>query len=130
MAGIDWNRAWRAASRWLKQGIGLLFARPAVWFSLALVESLATAWLGSADVVAVFLSLLVFAFFLCSILLLAWRVALRPGTPFSELALDWAGVVGRIFLVSFPLAALIFALAAAAYVVGPFSLFLWSAVWP
>ena len=130
MAGVDWNRAWQTASRWLKQGTGLLFARPALWLGLASLESLATAWLGSRDVVGIFLSLLVFAFFLCSIYLLAWRVALRPSVPFSELALAWAGAAGRIFLVSLPLAAMILALAAAAYIVGPFSLFLWSAVWP
>jgi hypothetical protein len=129
MAGIDWYRAWQAASRWLKQGTGLLFARPALWLGLASLESLATAWLGSRDVVGMFLSLFVFAFFLCSVYLLAWRVALRPGVPLSELASGWASAVGRIFMVSVPLAAMILALAAAAYLVGPFALFLWFAVW-
>lgn len=129
MAGIDWYRAWHAASRWLKQGTGLLFARPALWLGLASLESLATAWLGSRDVVGMFLYLFVFAFFLCSVYLLAWRVALRPGVPLSELASGWAGAVGRIFLVSVPLAAMILALAAAAYLVGPFAIFLWFAVW-
>lgn len=129
MAGIDWNRAWQTASRWLKQGTGLLFARPGLWFSLALVESLATAWLGSGDILSLLLSLFVLSLFLCTVLLLAWRVALRPGVPFTELALGWAASAGRIFGVSLPLAAAGLVLVAGSQLVGPLSFLLWPAAW-
>ena len=129
MAGIDWNLAWQAGTRWLKQGTGLLFARPALWLSLALLESLATAWLGSGDVLGLLLSLFVLSLFLCTILLLAWRVALRPGVPFTELALGWTASASRIFAVALPLAAAGFLLVAASSVVGPLSFLLWPAAW-
>lgn len=129
MAGIDWNHARQTASRWLKQGTGLLFARPALWLCVALLESLASAWLRSSDVLGTLLSLFVFAFFLCSTLLLAWRVALRPSVPFTELALGWAGSVGRISLVSLPLAAAGVLLVGLSNLVGPLSFLLWAAVW-
>ena len=129
MADIDWPRAWQAASRWLKQGTGLLFARPLLWLSLALLESLVTAWLGSGDVLSLLLSLFVLSLFLCSILLLAWRVALRPGVPFTELALGWAASAGRLFGVSLPLAAAGLLLMVVSHFVGPLSFLLWPAAW-
>jgi hypothetical protein len=129
MAGIDWNRAWQTGSRWLKQGTGLLFARPLLWLGLALLESLATAWLGSGDVLSLLLSLVVLSLFLCTILLLAWRVALRPGVPFTELALGWAASAGRIFMVSLPLAAAGLVLVAGSQLVGPLSFLLWPVAW-
>jgi hypothetical protein len=129
MADIDWNRAWQTASRWLKQGTGLLFARPALWFGLALLESLATAWLGSGDMLSWLLSLFVLSLFLCTTLLMAWRVALRPTVPFTELVLGWAASAGRTLLVSLLLAATGVVLVVASSLVGALSFILLPVVW-
>lgn len=129
MARIDFNQAWQDASRWLKQGLGLLFARPAMWLCLAVLESLATTALGSDEVLGMLLSLFVFVFFLSSTLLLAWRVALRPSTPLVELVAAWAREGGRILLVSLPLAAAGLVLAGMSYFIGALSMPLWCAAW-